>query len=65
MRIFQDEIFKDENPYKNSYFISLLDIFDKIKGSIFFDKAHLSDKGNKIISEVIADKIGEKIQNGL
>ena len=61
LKIFQDEIFERENPYKNSFFISLLDIFDKIDGPIFFDKAHLSDKGNKIMSEIIADKIGEKI----
>ena len=61
LKIFQDKIFKYENPYKNSFFISLQDIFDKIKEPIFFDKAHISDQGNKIMSEVIADKIGEKI----
>ncbi len=62
LKIFEEKFFKNENPYKNSYFISLLDIFDKIEESIFFDKAHLGDKGNAIMSEVIADNIGEKIK---
>ena len=60
LKIFEDKIFEHENPYKNSFFITLLDIFDQFDGPIFFDKAHLSDKGNKIMSEIIADKIGEK-----
>ena len=63
LKIFEEKFFKNENPYKNSYFISLLDIFDKIEEPIFFDKAHISDKGNSIMSEVIADTIGKKIKN--
>ncbi len=64
LKVFEKKFFKNENPYNNSYFINLLDIFDKIEGSIFFDKAHLGNRGYKIMSEIIADKIGEKIKNG-
>ena len=65
LKILEDNFFKDKNPYKNSFFISLLDIFDEVEGSIFFDKAHLGNKGYKIMSEVIADEIGQKIKNNL
>ena len=49
--------FFKKNETENIFYSSLLDIFDDNKNTIFFDKAHMTNKGYKIMSNIICEKI--------
>lgn len=51
------EFIENQKEEKNIFYQSLLNIFDSNKEDIFFDKAHMSDYGYKLISKEIAKKI--------
>ena len=60
--IIRSNFFKKEVFSNNIFFIDLLNIFDEVNKTIFFDRVHFSDNGNKILANTISAKIFKNIK---
>ena len=57
-RLIEQECFYEPRIKKNnSYYINLLNIFDSLKQTVFFDQIHFTDFGNKILADKISYEI--------
>ena len=59
-RSLKEKFFLGNNDNDEHIFIDCLNFFDDLKETIFFDKNHVADKGQKILAEKICSKIIEK-----